>query len=69
MSTKKLMCIIFGFVMLMMGQTAFANDTVSLTATSESITVYNTPPGSTLITALYNDETLINVKMYNGTLY
>lgn len=68
MSTKKIMCIIFGFIMLMMGvQPAFANDTVSLTATSESITAYNTPPGSTLITALYSDETLIDVKMYNGT--
>lgn len=68
MSTKKIMCIIFGFIMLMMGvQTAFANDTVSLSATSESITAYNTPPGSTLITALYNNKTLIDVKMYNGT--
>ncbi len=64
---KKIICIILGFVVLITGvQSVFANANATLTATSDSITARNVPTDSTLITALYNEKTLLDVKMYNG---
>lgn len=68
MSIKKIVYMVFSFILLMTGiQVGYANDAPSLTATSESITAYNVPSDSTLIAALYNDEALIDIKMYSGT--
>lgn len=67
MSIKKTFCLTLASLMLFIGiQPVLAEYKADLTATSESITAYNAPPESTLITALYKNDMLIDVKMYQG---
>lgn len=67
MSIRKTLCLILASLMLFIGiQPALAEYEVTLTATNESITANNAPANSTLITAIFDNETLIAVKMYQG---
>lgn len=67
MSIKKTLCLILASLMLFISiQPVLAEYEATLTLASESITANNAPADSTLITAIFDNETLIAVKMYQG---